>query len=116
MHQNPHKNVLYVKTGMEAIARKSGRADDEVLKLLASARKKMYAARLQRSTPYIDKTIYVNWNGMMVSAYLNASSVLGLEAPRMFALKSLDRILAKAWDAKAARLNHVVAYSDPAAQ
>jgi uncharacterized protein len=53
---------------------------------------------------------------MMVSAYLDASSALNLDGPRKFALKSLDRILATGWDAKSSRLNHVIAYSDPAAQ
>jgi hypothetical protein len=116
MHHDPHKNVLFVKETMDEIARKSGRPDSEVLALLSSARKKMYAARLQRPTPYIDKTIYVNWNSMMVSAYLDAAGALDLDAPRKFALRSLDRILATSWDAKHDRLDHVVAYSDPAAQ
>lgn len=116
MHHNPHKNVLYVKTGMEEIATQMKRSEDDALRMLSSARKKMNAARLQRPTPYIDKTIYVNWNAMMASAYLEAARILRLEDVRAFALKSLDRILAKAWDARHSRLNHVVAYSDPAAQ
>jgi uncharacterized protein YyaL (SSP411 family) len=52
---------------------------------------------------------------MMVSAYLTAAGPLQLGEARAFALKSLDRVLAKAWDGKSARLGHVVAYSDPAA-
>jgi uncharacterized protein YyaL (SSP411 family) len=116
MHHNPHKNVLFVKETMDVIARQNGLPEDEVLSMLSSARKKMYAARLQRPTPYIDKTVYVNWNAMMVSAYFDAASALDLAAPRKFALKSLDRILSTAWDAKHNRLNHVIAYSDPAAQ
>ena len=27
-----------------------------------SAKQKMYAARLARPTPYVDKTVYVGWN------------------------------------------------------
>jgi len=50
---------------------------------------------------------------MCISAYLEAAKVLGLDAARRFALRSLDRILAEAW--KQSRLLHVVAYSDPAA-
>ena len=44
--------------------------------LLESARQKMYAARLKRPTPYVDKTIYVGWNSLCVSAYLEAAKVL----------------------------------------
>ena len=72
-------------------------------------------ARLQRATPYIDKTIYVSWNSLLISAYLEASRVLNLPDTRDFALKSLDRILAEAWSPEAARLAHVIAYSDPQA-
>jgi len=115
MHHNPHKNVLYVKTGVENIAQAIGKTEDETLALLGEARKKMYAARLKRPMPYIDKTIYVGWNGMMISAYLQAAAALHLDDAKHFALKSLDRILAEAWDKDAARLGHVIAYSDPKA-
>ncbi|MEO6120067.1 MAG: thioredoxin domain-containing protein [Terriglobales bacterium] len=120
MHHNPHKNVLYVSKDIESIATTLDRSEAEILATLGSARKKLYAARLQRPTPYIDKTIYVGWNGMMISAYLQAAQALHLESEandaRHFALKSLDRILAEAWNANASRLGHVIAYSDPQAQ
>jgi hypothetical protein len=133
MHHNPAKNVLYVRAPIEEIGRRLSLARERVAALLASAKKKMYAARLQRPTPYIDKTVYVGWNSMCVSAYLEAAEVLGLNDARWFALRSLDRILSEAWkpardesqrdEAKSAgegalatRLLHVVAYSDPKAQ
>jgi uncharacterized protein YyaL (SSP411 family) len=71
----------------------------------------MYAARLQRTTPYVDKTVYVSWNALCVSAYLKAASALHMDDARRFALRSIDRILAEAWNAEAG-LKHVVAYSD----
>jgi len=127
MHHNPAKNVLYVRAPIEEIARRMNLSDERVRELLESAKKKMYAARLRRSTPYVDKTVYVSWNSMCVSAYLDAAKALGLEDARHFALRSLDRILAEAWKPKADRaakpaeaggaaLLHVVAYSDPQAQ
>ena len=124
MHHNPAKNVLYVRAPIDEIARRMKLSDERVKELLDSARKKMYAARLQRPTPYIDKTVYVGWNSMCVSAYLEAAKALNLPDTRRFALRSLDRILAEAWKAHAGsasahvsqpRLLHVVAYSDPEA-
>jgi uncharacterized protein YyaL (SSP411 family) len=114
MHHNPAKNVLYVRAPIEEIARRMSLSAERVKSLLDSAKKKMYAARLQRPTPYVDKTVYVGWNSMCVSAYLEAAKVLQHEGARHFALRSLDRILAEAW--KKSRLLHVVAYSDPAAE
>jgi uncharacterized protein YyaL (SSP411 family) len=78
---------------------------------LESARQKMYAARRQRKTPYVDKTVYTGWNGMCIAAYLQAGRALGLKEPVAFALKSLDRVLAAAWS-DTAGLAHVVAYGE----
>ena len=100
---------------MDDIADKLNKSTDEVLALLTSARQKMYAARLQRPMPYVDKTIYLSWNSLLISAYLEAARVLNLPEARDFALKSLDRILSGGWDGRAARLAHVIAYSDPKA-
>ncbi len=114
MHHNPEKNVLYVRAPVEEVARRLSLAPERIAALLDSARQKMYAARLKRPTPYVDKTVYVGWNSLCVSAYLEAAKVLKLEPARRFALRSLDRVLAEAWQPEQG-LKHVVAYSDPAA-
>jgi uncharacterized protein YyaL (SSP411 family) len=114
MHHDPAKNVLYVRTAIEEIAKRLNMKPEKVEELLASAKTKMYAARLQRPTPFVDKTIYVGWNSLCVSAYLEAAKVLGLEPARHFALRSLDRVLAEAWRPEPGLL-HVLSYSDPKA-
>jgi uncharacterized protein YyaL (SSP411 family) len=78
--------------------------------LLRAAGQKMYAARLKRRTPYVDKTVYTGWNGMCISAYIAAGRALGLREPVEFALKSLDRLLGTAWSD--AGLAHVIAYGE----
>jgi uncharacterized protein YyaL (SSP411 family) len=113
MHHNPQKNVLHVGQTLGTIAERVGGTRESTRALIESAAKAMYAARLQRKTPYVDKTIYTGWNGMCVSAYLEAGRVLGLDAAITFALKSLDRVLESAWSA-ADGLSRVVAYSDGA--
>src|SRR6202021_1989082 len=122
MHHNPAKNVLYVAEQVEEIARRLSLSVERAKEILASAKKKMYTARLDRPTPYVDKTVYVGWNSLCVSAYLEAAKVLSLSEARRFALKSLDRVLAEAWRKKQnagegarAALLHVVSYSDPEA-
>jgi uncharacterized protein YyaL (SSP411 family) len=140
MHHNPAKNVLYVRASVEEIAQRMKLKAEAVSELLASGKKKMYAARLRRPTPYIDKTVYVGWNSLCVSAYLEAAKVLDLADARRFALRSLDRVLGQVWKVLAhengnekksagessaptqagvrtpsGQLLHVVAYSDPAA-
>ena len=129
MHHNATKNVLFVRGPIDEIARRLSVTEESVQALLDAAKEKMYAARLQRPTPYVDKTVYVGWNSMCVSAYLEAAKVLGSKEARRFALRSLDRILAEAWKGdegavaseshaglRSPRLLHVVAYSDPHAE
>jgi len=133
MHHNPAKNVLYVRASIGDIARRTSLSGEKVIDLLASATQKMYAARLQRPTPYVDKTVYVGWNALCISAYLEAAKVLKLDDARRFALRSLDRVIAQAWrvhpippagasvearstPASEASLLHVVSYSDPQAE
>jgi uncharacterized protein len=111
MQHNPAKNVLFQRAPVDEIAVRLQLPPDRARQLLHSAKRKMYAARLQRPTPFIDKTVYVNWNALCVSAYLQAAAVLHSDDGRGFALRSLDRILAEAWSPEAG-LKHVVAYSD----
>jgi uncharacterized protein len=115
MHHNPAKNVLWLSMLSDEIAGKMGRDITDVLDFLAIARAKLNAARLQRPTPYIDRTIYSNWNALCVSAYLHYARVTRRPDARQFALRSLDRILAEAWNPERG-LSHVIAYGDPNAQ
>ena len=99
MHHNPEKNVLWVASTPEGLARELKLDEAAARILIARAKGKLLASRRERRPiPAIDQTLYVAWNAMFVSAYLDAARVLGREDCRAFALKTLDRILAEAWD------------------
>jgi uncharacterized protein len=115
MHHNPAKNVLYVRASVDEIARRRNVPPQHVQAVLQSAKKKMYAARLERPTPFVDKTLYTGWNALCISAYLEAAMVLKLDAARRFALRSLGRILADGRNAND-ELVHVLSYSDSDAE
>jgi len=114
MHHNPAKNVLHVKHSLEEVAAQTGVPVDSLRPLLASARFQLLQARAQRPTPFIDRTLYTGWNAMAITAYLETGRVLRQDAPRDFALKSLNRLLDEAWDG-AETLHHVIAYPDSTA-
>ena len=100
MHHNPAKNVLWIARDSADIAAQLGLEETAVVATIAEAKAKMLAARLQRPTPYVDQTMYVSWNAMFVSAYLEAARVLDgvvAESCRRFALKTLERMLKEAW-------------------
>src|SRR5216683_2523049 len=101
MHHNPAKNVLWIAHGFEEIAQILGGDAWDIVTIKCNAEAKLMKARRQRPTPFVDKTMYVSWNAMFVSAYLEASRILiddriGSEC-RAFALKTLDRMLKEVW-------------------
>jgi hypothetical protein len=98
MHHNPAKNVLFVDQPFEAIAARVGLKPEEIGQVLAKAKAKLLEARAKRPTPFVDKTIYASWNGMMISAFLEAFKILGLAGARDRALATLNLLLAKAYD------------------
>ena len=101
MHHNPAKNVLWIARGFKEIAEKLGKDPDAIVTIKLNAEAKLKKARLQRPTPFVDETMYIAWNAMFVSAYLEASRELRMEWMRndcrTFALKTLNRMLKEAW-------------------
>jgi uncharacterized protein len=108
MHHDPARNVLWVATHIEALALKLGIGQEGARVLLDRAKGKLIAARqARRPVPTVDRTHYVGWNAMFVSAYLEAARVLGRADCRAFALKTLDRILSEAWDESKGLLHRI---------
>jgi uncharacterized protein len=113
MHHKPAKNVLHVPQTRDQVAAQVGISLEEFGKLLAAAKGKMLAARMERKTPFIDRTLYTGWNAMAVTAYLEAARVLRLDSAKEFALLTLRRLLVEAWSG-ADLLYHVIAYPQKA--
>jgi len=103
MHHNPKKNVLWWKQDPSG--------DDE-WPVLRRALKKLKAARDRRKAPFVDRTPYVNWNAMMAGAFLQAGAVLDRPHCNEIALKVLNGIWEKAWDAGSG-MSHVLGRPEP---
>ena len=109
MQHNPAKNVLHRKHTIEELAAEMGKPEDDIRQLLGSARVRLMAARGERPSPFIDRTLYTGWNAMGVTAYLETARVLRMESAREFALLTLRRLLAEAWSGED-HLYHVIGY------
>ena len=109
MHHNPAKNVLHVKHTLDAVAARAGKSPEAARELLSQAQARMLAARGERPAPFIDTTIYTNWNALAVSAYLEAAQVLRLPEAKAFALRTLDRLLGEGLHPERG-LAHVISY------
>ncbi len=97
MHHDPKKNVLFVDQEPDAIAKSIGMSSDRVRELIASGKRKLKIARDKRPMPGVDHTIFASWNGMMITAALEAAMAFDREDVRTFALKSLQRVLSEMW-------------------
>ncbi len=111
MHHNPAKNVLHVTGSLESAARAARIEPADAAKMLSRVKNRMYAARLERPTPYVDKTMYTAWNAMCISAFLEAGRALEMPEIVRFGLRSLERVLETAW-ASDGSVGHVVAYGE----
>ncbi len=103
MHHDPAKNVLWIARDAAEIAETLKTDETNVRLTIARAKAKLLATRLPRPTPFIDKTMYVSWNAMFVSAYLEAGRTLDgavADSCRAFALKTLERMLRETWTAE----------------
>jgi uncharacterized protein YyaL (SSP411 family) len=97
--KDPRQNVLWLASSPEQIAKELRRPLGDVERLVQSGRRAMIAARAARRPPAIDRNILTDWNGMMVSSYLKAYRTLGREDARAFAVKTLDFILKRSFNA-----------------
>src|SRR5215469_11463310 len=96
-HPLPNLNVLSV------VHPKLSEADKA---LLASAKKKMLAARAHRVRPHLDDKVLASWNGLMLGAMARAYAVLGDKAYLTAAERNLAFLQAKLWDASTKTLYH----------
>ena len=91
MLHDPSRNVLYIHHEPEALARELELKPQEVTQRLASARRKLLEARKKRKIPFVDQTLYTNWNGMWIRAYFAAYRAFQVPALKDFALQTLNR-------------------------
>lgn len=64
--------------------------------------------RLKRTPPRIDRTLFVNWNAMMISAYLLASVVLDDQSYQDFALRTVNLLLETSFSPKNGMTHYLI--------
>ncbi len=72
-----HRNILHVTLEVEQLAKMFRRDVEELRRLLADGRAKLFAVREQRIKPGLDDKMLTAWNALMITAYAKAAEVLG---------------------------------------
>jgi uncharacterized protein YyaL (SSP411 family) len=93
----PNQNVLSVVD--------TNLAEPDV-KLLNSAKQKIFNARSKRVRPHLDDKVLASWNGLMLGALARAAVVLKDDNYLKAAIRNFDFLRAKLWDAKTRTLYH----------
>lgn len=110
MARDPTQNVLSRSTTPQAAAQRAGVDPEAAVDLLKVVTNKLRRARELRPTPLVDRTMYTAWNGLAITAYVQAGRVLQRPGALTFAQATADRVLATAFDN--GFVNHVVSYAE----
>src|SRR5437868_6284972 len=70
------KNILIERHTISETAQHFRKTEEEIGKLLAQSREKLFSIRSKRPRPHLDDKIITAWNGLMISAYARAAQVL----------------------------------------
>jgi uncharacterized protein len=70
------KNILIERHTIAETAKHFQKTEEEIGKLLAQSREKLFSIRAKRPRPHLDDKIIAAWNGLMISAYARAARVL----------------------------------------
>ncbi len=93
MSHDQRRCVLQFAADAATVAGEMGIGEKRAAALIASGRKAMYEARLARPVPYVDKTIYANWNGMMIAGLARSAGWLDDPSLLKDARKAFIRIV-----------------------
>jgi uncharacterized protein YyaL (SSP411 family) len=89
------KNILLAAHSLDETARQFGQTVSEIEETLGLAQEKLLEARKFRPRPHLDDKILVDWNGLMISAFACAASVLENDQYQKAAREAADFILEK---------------------
>jgi uncharacterized protein YyaL (SSP411 family) len=78
------KNILIERHTISETAQHFGKTVEEIAKILAQSREKLFVIRERRPRPHLDDKIIAAWNGLMISAFARAAQVL--DDPRYLAI------------------------------
>ncbi len=95
MHGGRGQNIFHQDMEFAEVAKSVGRTPSEVAAIIKTAETKMASVRQERKAPFVDTTVYADWNGLMIHAYLEASKAFERSDLLEFARRSLDRVLSE---------------------
>jgi uncharacterized protein YyaL (SSP411 family) len=88
-------NILHRTKTFDQLARLHHLPEPELRQRLAEARQKLFTARSGRVRPGLDEKVLTSWNGLMITAYAQAASVLDNPSYAQTAARAADFLLTR---------------------
>jgi uncharacterized protein YyaL (SSP411 family) len=98
------RNILYLASAPEEVAREFGKSAEEVEAILSRSRRRLFEVREARPRPHRDDKILTSWNGLMVAALAKASQSFGERRFARAAEKAAAFVLSHLADRTSGRL------------
>jgi hypothetical protein len=93
-------SIPHEREPVEAVAARRGLETGEAERLLAEARRQLFAAREKRVRPLTDDKVLTAWNGLMIAALAKSAQALGEGEHLAAAQRAADFVLAELTDDK----------------
>jgi uncharacterized protein YyaL (SSP411 family) len=87
-------SIINTPHNIENFAERKNLSVEELNKILASGKKKLFYVREERVRPGLDNKVLTAWNGLMLTAFAEAANILGRDDYRAVAQRNADFILA----------------------
>jgi uncharacterized protein YyaL (SSP411 family) len=98
------RNVLYVASTFEQASERFGQDEEEVRRIGERGKRLLLTAREKRPRPQLDDKIIASWNGLMISAFVRASQVLGENHYLQTGRRAAEFLVAELYDSDSGTL------------
>ena len=92
------KNILIERHTIAETAQHFNKAEEEIGRILARSREKLFSIREKRPRPHLDDKILAAWNGLMIAAFARAAQVLDDSRYLEIATRSANFVRTKLYD------------------
>jgi uncharacterized protein len=89
------RNILHRRRDVETMARERNISQEDLLRVLDGARSRLLEVRGRRTRPGLDDKVLASWNGLMLSAFAEASFVFARDDYLRIARRSAEFLVAE---------------------
>jgi uncharacterized protein YyaL (SSP411 family) len=88
-------SILNARFTVDEFAQEAGRDPDDIQRIVATGKARLFEKREERVRPGRDDKSLAAWNGLMLTAFSEAASILGRDDYRLVAIRNAEFILSR---------------------